>query len=591
MINIVGILAALMIASLGRGNGIFVGWESLIAAGAGTLAVLGFYYSVSSHLIERWQLLKLRRAAMPEDSPPELRREILLEQESLQRRIPVFRLGVDVMILSLFAAQTVIFGWSDYVTQVLHVPEYLDLLPNLLPYFGMLIASWIGQYRIERRVRGSDWRPLKFFTFQSRANIMTVMPIVLIYAVYWALLTFVPHAQDLRQSFYYLEVLVMMTLVVSVSFIVPLAIRMILPGGPLPDGRLRRRLESFARDRGIKLGQILLWRTGSRMFATAFVIGLVSPFKYVFITDSLLKRLNDDEILAVFAHELGHVKHRHLWWLMTFILAFSVVLMGAEQGLKLLPSMPWAPYLGFVLPLAFAYFLFGYISRRFERQADAFAAKYTSPELMAQVFVKLGMSNPGAMKKQGWRHFSLEQRIRELMLTKARPEVSRIFNVELRRGLALGIATTFAALLLMIQPVREDVVSGLATYSLSQYDKARVNAATPERLEELRETTITRSQAMGRLNDEYQEAAYWYAGIVEGLAGEQPKSLDKMLARAKSEKEKAESDAQREAWEREIRQIDATRVAIERARKNGTSFFDEYEAELIHRGLKDAIKD
>jgi Zn-dependent protease with chaperone function len=588
LINILGILAALMIAAFGRGQGVLVGWESPAAVGVGALAVFGFYYSVASHLIGRFQLTKLRLAALPPDAMLDVRRKLLIEQEMMQRRVPMFRVGVDALILVLFASQCVIFGWPDYVNRVLHVPEYLDLLPDLLPYFVMLLLSWIGQYRIERKIRNSDWRPMKYFAFQARANFMTIVPMVLIYGVYWAILSFVPHARDLRDSFYYLEVLVMLGLVVAVVFFVPLAIRMVLPGGTLPEGRLRRRLEAFARDHGLKINQIQFWRTGSRMFATAFVIGLASPFRYVFITDSLMRRLNDDEILAVFAHELGHVKHRHLWWLLAFILSLSFVMMGAEEGIKLLPNAAEFSWLALVGPLAFAYFLFGYVSRRFERQADFFAAKHTSAELLAQVFVKLGMSNPAAMKKQGWRHFSLEQRVRELMMVKAHPQLLGMFNKELLRGIALGMFVTVGSLLLLVQPVRKDIVSGLATYSLTQYDHARVSDAGPAKLEVLRERTLARSEAMGKLDDDYQELAYWYEGIVEGLEGDKPEALDKMLARAREKQRSADSDAERRNWASEIEQIEATRVAIQRARENGTSFFDEFHAEQIHRGLKPA---
>src|SRR5690606_15437845 len=151
---------------------------------------------------------------------------------------------------------------------VWRVPAYLDLLPALLPYFAMLAASWVGQYRIDRQLRGTDWRPLRFVSFNARANLMTVAPIAIIYAIYWAVVAFVPHAAELRQSFMYLEVAAQMLLVVVISMFLPVAVRMILPGGPLPDGRLRRRLESFARDRGLRVNQIIVWRTGSRMFAT-----------------------------------------------------------------------------------------------------------------------------------------------------------------------------------------------------------------------------------------------------------------------------------------------------------------------------------
>jgi Zn-dependent protease with chaperone function len=561
---------------------VIVGWESPVAAAGGVLAVLAFYHSISSHLIDRWQLLKLRRATLPQDAPAEARREVELEQERLLQRLPAFRIGVDALILGLFAAQVYIFGWVDFVA--LGVPMYLDVVPNVAPYFLMLAASWVGQYRIERKVRGNDWRPVRFVTFQSRANLMTILPISLIYATYWAVLRFVPSAQDLLHAFYFLQAILQVALVVGVSMFIPLAVRMVLPGGPLPDGRLRRRLETFARDRGIRINQILVWRTGSRMFATAFVIGLVNPFRYVFITDALLKRLNDDEILAVFAHELGHVKHRHLWWLLGFVISFTAILLAVEEVLP--PQDSARQFAAIAMVLAYGYFLFGYVSRRFERDADAFAAQHTSPELISQVFLKLGMENPAMMKKQGWRHFSLEQRVREIILQKVRPEVRREYRHELLRSLAIGIAVTIGALVLLAQPVREDVVSGLATYSLNSFDQARAKGARPERLEELREQTIRRSRAMSELNEEYAWHASWYEAVVEGLSGRESTALDDMEAAAKEKQASAASPQDRATWERELRIIEATRVAIERARKDGTSFYDELENERERKGLK-----
>lgn len=586
MFNIVGILLALMLAQLGHGSGMLVGWESVAAAVGATLAVLAFHYSVASHLIERFQMIKLRLAATPPDAPPEIRPQLYRERELLLRRLPLFRLGVDALIMALFAMVVFVFGWSDFVARVWGVPLHLDLLPQLLPYFAMLAASWVGQYRIERRVRGSDWRPWRFVGFQARANLLTVMPIALIYAAWWALLTFVPMLEDLRSSFAFLEIAMQMALVVVLSFFVPVAVRMILPGGPLPEGRLRRRLETYARDHKLRVSRILVWRTGSRMFATAFVIGLLPPFRYVFITDALLKRLNEDELVAVFAHEMGHVKHRHLWWLLGFIVSFTVVMLGVMQGLHLLLPGPNYEYLGMAALVLYAYWVFGYVSRRFERQADDFAARTTSPELISQVFLKLGMDNPVAMEKRGWRHFSLSQRVREIMLAKAHPEVQKIFRAELWRGLAAGILVTLLASVLLVQPVREAVVSGLATYSLTEFDRARVSNVAPSRLQELRERTLKRTEAMGHLNEDYQVISLWYAGVVEGLSGRDSDSLDQLAALVKQRSTEAGSPAEREAMERELRNLEATRTAIARARIKGTSFFDEYDYELVHRGLR-----
>ena len=591
MFNIVGILAALMIASLTRGSGVLVGWESPIAAGVAVLGVFVFSGSIASHAIDRWQTLRLRAATLPEEAPPQLRKQLMAESELLLRRLPLLRHAVDALILALFGASAWLFGWTDFVADVLGIPPYLDVLPQLLPYFAMLAASWWGQYRIERKIRSADWRPARFLGFQLRANGMTIMPIALIYSVYWALTAWVPGVDDLRRSFAFLDVALQLGLVIGVSFFVPFAIRMILPGGPLPEGRLRRRLEAFARDRGLRVNQILVWRTGSRMFATAFVIGLVSPFRYVFITDSLLRRLNEDEIVAVFAHEMGHVKHRHLWWLLAFILSFTVVLLGFAQGMSMFVTGNNGELIATGLLLVYAYHVFGYISRRFERQADAFAAEHTSPELMAQVFLKLGMDNPAAMRKTGWRHFSLDQRVRELVMTKAHPEVKRMFGMQLWRGLGVAISVTLLASLLLIQPVREDVVTGLATYSLNEFDRARVSDAGPAKLDQLREKTIERSRAMGELSAEYEGVAFWYEGVVEGLSGQHPEGLDQLAAMAEAGRANAPTAEKKEAWARQLRNVEATRAAISRARDKGTPFDVEYDAELLRRGLRAPTSD
>ncbi|MCB9893734.1 MAG: M48 family metalloprotease [Planctomycetes bacterium] len=593
MFNILGILIALMIASLSRDSGVLVGWESLVAVGAGALVAFAASHGIASQLIDRFELtqyrlklLQIKGETEPELDLSDLRRKLAAERELLLRRVPLFRHGVDALILGQFIAIAWLFGWADFVTDVLRVPEYLDVLPVLAPYFLMLAASWWGQYRIERRIRGADWRPLRFLGFQARANGMTILPIALIYGVFWAVTRYVPGLDDLRHSFLFLDIALQMGMVIGVSFFIPFAIRMILPGGPLPEGRLRRRLEAYARDNNLRVNQILVWRTGSRMFATAFVIGLVTPFRYVFITDSLLRRMSEDEILAVFAHEMGHVKHRHLWWLLAFILSFTVVLLGLAHGMSMFVAGTNGELIATALLLLYGYHVFGYVSRRFERQADAFAADTTSPELISQVFVKLGMDNPAAMRKSGWRHFSLDRRIREIVMTRAHPEVKRMFTLELVRGLALGVAVTLGAALLLIQPVREDVVTGLATYSLTKFDRARVSNASDEKLDQLRTQTIERSRAMADLSEEYEAVAYWYEGVVEGLSGEYPEGLDQLAALAEKRRGDADSAAAREAGSRQMQNVEATRIAIRKARENGTSFLDEYDAELVRRGLK-----
>ena len=95
------------------------------------------------------------------------------------------------------------------------------------------------------------------------------------------------------------------------------------------------------------------------------------PLRYVFITDALLNILEDDEVDAVFAHELGHAKHRHIWLLLSFLISMTLVnlaivyLLDGEQLLASSASEIDLPVVSMILfgapLLLYFYFGFGYL--------------------------------------------------------------------------------------------------------------------------------------------------------------------------------------------------------------------------------------
>lgn len=103
-------------------------------------------------------------------------------------------------------------------------------------------------------------------------------------------------------------------------------------------------------------------------------------FRYVLLSDVLLESLKDDEVVAVFAHEVGHISHRHMAWYAMFFIGLMLGLVGlnnmADHEGRLMGIEPavidqFFPFVG-----VFAmFFCFGYLSRRFERQADVYAAR------------------------------------------------------------------------------------------------------------------------------------------------------------------------------------------------------------------------
>lgn len=158
----------------------------------------------------------------------------------------------------------------------------------------------------------------------------------------------------------------------------PALIVRILHTRRLPDGELRTRLEQLASRSGVRVRELLVWHTGNSA-ANAMVTGMLPGVRYVVLSDLLLESLADEHIEAVFAHELGHIVHRHMAWYGAFLLSLSIVL-GWVGPLRLWAETQLSFSLGgdavdTVVTLAALLFGFGLLSRRFERQADVYAAR------------------------------------------------------------------------------------------------------------------------------------------------------------------------------------------------------------------------
>jgi STE24 endopeptidase len=124
----------------------------------------------------------------------------------------------------------------------------------------------------------------------------------------------------------------------------------------------------------------------------AAVMGFVPRFRYVLLSDLLLETMPDEQIEAIFAHEIGHVMHRHLLWLIAAVVTMMFIATGPGQMLAdgmaaLQSSHAWivdSVQAAVLLAAGAGMFglVFGYVSRKFERQADVFAARVMrgSPE-------------------------------------------------------------------------------------------------------------------------------------------------------------------------------------------------------------------
>src|SRR5207248_11762387 len=105
--------------------------------------------------------------------------------------------------------------------------------------------------------------------------------------------------------------LVMVGIVALAVALAPLGLRLMLGLRPLPPSPLRDRLAAAGRRLRVRYADILLWDTRGGV-ANAMLAGVLPWFRYILLSDRLLAELTPDEVEAVFGHEIGHVKHRHM---------------------------------------------------------------------------------------------------------------------------------------------------------------------------------------------------------------------------------------------------------------------------------------
>ena len=156
---------------------------------------------------------------------------------------------------------------------------------------------------------------------------------------------------------------------------------------PLCDGSLKTKIQDYAQKVGFKLDKIVVIDGSKRSTkANAYFSGFGSE-KRVTLFDTLIKDLEEEEIVAVLAHEVGHYKRKHI----LFNLIISILIMGFTFWL--LSLFIGNPILSEALNIASPSFHIGliafgilyspiseltglimnFISRIFEYQADNYA--------------------------------------------------------------------------------------------------------------------------------------------------------------------------------------------------------------------------
>lgn len=391
------------------------------------------------------------------------------------RRYHQWKLVHLALVAGLQVAVLFVFHWDTVVRKVwgLENTVLVDEVLILTPMLVAVVAGWIAGYRVEQAIHlavdgpGTRFMSLRqYVIYKVRQNLGLVFGPMLLYLglqesanqvfAWW-------HVDPTTQ--FYASLSLGGIVILSMSWL----LTRILDTTPLPAGPLRRRLEAIARRAKFRYTDILVWRTHGNM-ANAMVTGFLPVPRYVLLSDALLENLPPEEVEAVFGHEIGHIRHRHLpYFLAFFVLSISALGLGMTAARLLMPESWGVTPLGDELPtwssyswpsvavhvgegllfLAYFWLVFGHLSRQCERQADVFGCKLVAPpdddghteprlhpygvRVFMQALQRVAELNGINPEMPTWRHGSIASRIRYLAKLIDRPALESAFQWQFRR--------------------------------------------------------------------------------------------------------------------------------------------------------------
>ncbi|MCB5187330.1 M48 family metallopeptidase [Methylobacillus caricis] len=199
----------------------------------------------------------------------------------------------------------------------------------------------------------------------------------------------------------------LLMLAIYPTFIAPLFNKF----SPLTDESLKVRIEALLTKCGFKSQGLFVMDGSTRSsHGNAYFTGFGASKRVVFF-DTLLERLDTDEIEAVLAHELGHFKHKHVIKriaLMFFVSFIGLAVLGwlTQQewfyaGLGVAQASDYMALLLFLLVSPVFLFLLrpllaGY-SRKNEFEADEYAAQNADARYLVEALVKLYRDNASTL--------------------------------------------------------------------------------------------------------------------------------------------------------------------------------------------------
>jgi len=496
----------------------------VVAEPAAILAILGGQVAA----VVTWAAWTTRRRLRQLDRDP-------AGSAAVQRRHGTDTLILCALLLAGLTASVWGTAWPQLVRERwrLGVVYGLDELVILAPFFVTMIAAWAAMYPVDRAIRqlvmeANLWEGLparppwgvgRYLSFFLRHQVLIVaLPMMLIVAAN----DFVQvRAEAIRRAtrLYWGDQVVLVLIAGLILLLAPLLVRVIWSTSVLPASPLRARLEAVSRRLGLRYRGILVWHSEG-MAVNAAVIGVVPSLRYVLLSDGLIEKMEDEKIEAVFGHEAGHVIHLHMPYYLLFAILSMLIVGGVSELLfgRLRVDASYVTLIAVAMIVGIWGLGFGWISRRFERQADLFGARTVAPSgsdcdvpcrvhasaaagedpapaapdglcaagarIFSEALGRIARLNGIAEDAHSWRHGSIASRVQFLRRVSADPAAARRFArtiLGIKAVLVLGTAAGLIVAVWLYSDLLTGTTPGLeqARVSLWGWDVAAVRPCAP----------------------------------------------------------------------------------------------------------------
>ncbi len=313
-------------------------------------------------------------------------------------------------VLTILLLVFQVFGWFETISNQMSDSIYLQSLLFLGLYVLVTLVfdipfEYYETFVVEERHGFNKTTKKTFWMDQFKGLLLTVvLGGAAVYGVHTLYIRFIDNIWAFV-GFTWLAVSVVMMIIFMLN--TKLFVRLFNKLTPLEDGELKDKIDSLADKLGFEIDKISIMDASRRSSKlNAFFSGL-GRHRDVVLYDTLVDKMEDDQVLAVLGHELGHATHKDTTKMLTeqilMFLVFAVFI-----GLILQWSYLYTGFGISGIHFGFAIILFGilmepltmilqipmnYISRVAEYRADKFGANAVSKEAMITALEVLAREN------------------------------------------------------------------------------------------------------------------------------------------------------------------------------------------------------